>query len=269
TISIQGVHFLPGSGNPTNVLFNGKPGTGFIINTENQLHVNVPNGITTGPLTVLSGLGTNFNFTTTSNFYGPPVINSFSPANGRSGTNLIITGTNFLSASLIEFGGTNGGFSLQVVPNNVSSGMIQVTVPTNVITNPFRITTLGGTITSSSNFVVLPTITGFSPAFGRPGTNVIVTGANFTAAGLNVKFGGLNAASVVNVTFGQLTASVPNNATNAPIIVTTVDGSVTSANTFYLQPVLTGFSPTNAPPNSVVTITGQNLLGTTNVSFNG
>jgi Domain of unknown function DUF11 len=268
SIKIEGVHFIGGS--PTNVLFNGKLGTGFVVNTEYQLHVNVPSGITTGPLTVLSAQGTNFNFTTTSNFYGPPIINGFSPTNGRTLTNLIIVGTNFQSASRVEFGGTGGAFSLGVdIPPNTNKGMIQVTVPTNVITNPFRVITLGGAIVSGSNFVVLPTITGFSPQFGRPGTNVIVTGANFTAAGLTVKFGGLTAASVSNVTFGQLTAVVPNNATNAPITITTVDGSVTSADVFFLQPVLISFSPTNAPPNSVVTITGQNLLGTTNVSFNG
>jgi Domain of unknown function DUF11/IPT/TIG domain len=271
SIKIEGVHFILGTGNVTNVLFNGKPGTGFILNSENQLHINVPNGITTGPLTILSASGTNFNFTTSSNFYGPPVINSFSPASGRTGTNLVIIGTNFLSASRVEFGGTGGAFSIgvDINPPNTNSGMIQVTVPTNVITNPFRVITSGGAIATSSNFVVLPTITGFSPQFGRPNTNVIVTGANFTAAGLNVKFGGLNAAFVSGVTFGQLTAVVPNNATNAPIIITTVDGSVTSADIFYLQPILTSFTPTNAPPNSIVTITGQNLLGTTNVSFNG
>ena len=84
-----------------------------------------------------------------------------------------------------------------------------------------------------------------------------------------MKFGGVLAAAPTGVTFGQLTAVVPNGATNAPITVTTVDGSNTSAQIFYLPASITGFTPTNSPAGTTVTINGSNFIGATAVAFNG
>ena len=120
---------------------------------------------------------------------------------------------------------------------------------------------------TGSNFVIRPTLSGFSPNFGRPGTNVIITGANLNAVGLTVKFGNLQAPTN-NISFTQATAIVPAGATNSTITITTIDGSDTSSQIFYLPPGIAGFSPNAAPPGSKVTITGINLLAATNVYFN-
>ncbi len=271
TVTIRGGHFLPATGKATNVTFNGRLGTSFHVSTDDQLEVNVPNGATTGPLVILSGLGSSFNFTTTSNFFVPPVITAFSPFSGRAGTNLLISGTNFTGATSVTFHGTNGPSTLVVSlpPGNVTSNSIQVTVPGGVTNGPIRVDTPGGQFTTSSNFLVLPSIYGFAPDHGRSQTNVVVTGANFNVSGLVVKFGGVNAQSVSGVSFGQLTAVVPVTATNAPISVTTASGTATSSQIFYLFPGIISFTPTNSGPGTTVTITGQNLLGATNVSFNG
>jgi uncharacterized repeat protein (TIGR01451 family) len=51
--------------------------------------------------------------------------------------------------------------------------------------------------------------------------------------------------------------------------VTTTNGTFTSTTNFFLPATIGGFFPTNTPPGSVVTISGQNLLGTTAVQFGG
>jgi uncharacterized repeat protein (TIGR01451 family) len=71
------------------------------------------------------------------------------------------------------------------------------------------------------------------------------------------------------VTFSQLVAQVPAGATTGQISVTTVDGSDTNANLFFLPGTITSFAPTNSGPGSKITITGQNLTGTSAVSFSG
>jgi uncharacterized repeat protein (TIGR01451 family) len=62
---------------------------------------------------------------------------------------------------------------------------------------------------------------------------------------------------------------VPSGTFSGPISLTTSNGTFTTTNIFYLPPGITRFSPTNSEPDSVVTIVGTNLLGVTNVLFNG
>src|SRR5205814_1307379 len=101
------------------------------------------------------------------NFFVPPVITGFSPANGRTGTNVIITGTNFLGTFQITFGGVQAP-TWTVLSNNA----IQVPVPTNAVSGPLRVYAPAGSIDTPTNFVVRPTIFGFSPAYGPAGTSV-------------------------------------------------------------------------------------------------
>ncbi|HEY1662119.1 MAG TPA: DNA/RNA non-specific endonuclease [Verrucomicrobiae bacterium] len=77
----------------------------------------------------------------------PPVINSFSPTNGAVGDSIVITGTNFTSATAVTFNGVSATFTVNsntqitaTVPPNASSGLISVTA--------------SGTAISSSDFIV-------------------------------------------------------------------------------------------------------------------
>lgn len=78
----------------------------------------------------------------------PPEIFGFSPSEGSAATNVTITGTNFVSATEVTFGGIAATFTVDsptqitaIVPDNGSSGAISVTTP-------------GGTAISSGIFVV-------------------------------------------------------------------------------------------------------------------
>jgi hypothetical protein len=256
SITIGGLHLLSTSG----VLFNGKPAFSFFASSDFTMNAQAPDGVNTGPITVYGGGGTN---TTSSNFFVPPVLTGFAPSNGRTGTNVLVTGSNFLGATAVHFG------SITVTTLNVlSNGALVVSAPTNVATGTIRVDTPGGSITSSSNFVVQPVIYGFSPNFGPPTTSVTVTGANFNVGTPTIRFAGVSAA-VSGITFGQLTAQAPSSSSNGPISITTTDGSYTTTNNYFYPASITNFSPTNSPTNTTVTITGQNLLGTSAVAFNG
>jgi DNA/RNA endonuclease G (NUC1) len=95
----------------------------------------------------------------------PPGITSFSPTNGAAGTSVVVTGSNFTSASAVTVNGLgatfNVGSSTQItaaVPAYATSGLISVTVPsgTAISSGAFNVTgtftDLAITETHSGNF---------------------------------------------------------------------------------------------------------------------
>ena len=77
----------------------------------------------------------------------PPVITNFSPTNGAVGDPIVITGTNFTSASAVTFSGVSAAYNVN------SSTQITATVPTNAVSGPISVTA-SGTAISSSSFIV-------------------------------------------------------------------------------------------------------------------
>jgi hypothetical protein len=257
TVTVGGAHFA----GVTNVSFNGKPGTGLTVALEYSLTVNAPNGVTTGPITVF---GTNGSYTTTSNFYVPPAITGFSPTTGRSGTNVVLMGTNFLGTTAVFFGATSTT-NFSVLSNNA----VRVAVPNGAQTGKLTLMAPAQSFQTTSNFVIQPTIFGFSPGFGPVGTSVTITGANFNVGTPSVKFGGVPAATPSGITFSQLVAVVPSGATSGPVTLTTTDGNFTTAGLFYLPANITTITPTNSAPGTTVKITGMNFTNASAVTFNG
>ncbi|HEX3626463.1 MAG TPA: DNA/RNA non-specific endonuclease [Verrucomicrobiae bacterium] len=78
----------------------------------------------------------------------PPVIYGFSPGSGAPGDTVIITGTNFASASAVTFNGTSAGFIVN------SNTQITATVPVGATSGLISVTA-GGTAVSSSTFLVI------------------------------------------------------------------------------------------------------------------
>ena len=256
-VQIDGVHFT----GVTNVTFNGMPSLILSAASDSLVQVQAPTGLLTGPIVISTPLGT---FVTSSNFFGNPVITALSPAFGRTGTNVSISGTNLLGASAVSFGGiasvnfsvVNNSNLIAVVPPGAKTGLVRVIVP-------------GASAFSPTNFVVRPTISGFAPAFGAVGTSITITGANLNATSATVSFNGIPAAAPTGVMFGQLTVQVPNGATTGRISITTSDGGDTNATLFYLPATIAGFTPTNSAAGSRITLSGQNFIGTSVVSFGG
>src|SRR6185295_11848501 len=107
-VVISGVNFL----NASAVSFNGTPAAAFYVSNNISLGAVVPASVTSGLISITAPAGTVNSVT---RFYGAPYISSFNPTHGLPGTNVTITGVNFLDATFVRFNGSNASFS---VPNN-------------------------------------------------------------------------------------------------------------------------------------------------------
>lgn len=79
-----------------------------------------------------------------------------------------------------------------------------------------------------------PTITSFTPTSGPVGTNVVITGTNFTGA-TRVAFGGTSASGFTVVSATQINVAVPRRARSGPITVVTAAGTATSPTSFTVR----------------------------------
>jgi IPT/TIG domain len=127
--------------------------------------------------------------------------------------------------------------------------------------------TAGGTATSLTNFLAVPTITGFAPGSAAAGSPVVVDGTGFGGV-TSVKVNGVTASFSV-LSKLQLRLTVPASAASGTITVTTAGGTATSAGSLAVLPKVTGFTPSAAAVGATVTITGNAFGGATSVLFNG
>ena len=114
----------------------------------------------------------------------------------------------------------------------------------------------GGTAVSFINPFALPSITSFSPASGRAGTNVVIAGTNFTGT-TSVLFNGTSAAFTVNNN-NQITATVPPGTTTGPLSLTTPAGGATTISNFVIVPITSDLLVTITNTPNPVTI-GSNV----------
>ena len=265
--------FSPGSGAPgtpvvitgTNfntanaVAFNTTSTIGLTIYSPTEIRVTVPAGATTGKIKVTNAAGGAYSAAA---FLVRPTITSFSPGTGLPGFNVTIHGANFESASAVQFNGRAATFTIN------SPTKITATVPSGATTGKIAVTTPAGTATSATDFMVLPTITGFTPTAGPINVKVTIDGTGFTGVS-SLKFNGKAASfSVLGAT--QLTANVSAGTTSGKITVTTSAGTATSATNFVvaLPPTVTGFTPGSGVPGTSVVVAGTNFDTATAVAFN-
>lgn len=121
----------------------------------------------------------------------------------------------------------------------------------------------------STEVTIAPSITGFEPTLGSPGTLVTISGENFVGV-TDVSFNGVSA-TVHGDTPTSLLVSVPAGATTGSISITNSVGSAISVGDFQVlaAPELTGITPTRGPVGTSVTLSGSGLSGTTSVTIGG
>jgi hypothetical protein len=264
----------------TSVSFGGRAAASFLVSSPTQIVARVSNG-TSGTITVQTPGGR----ATAPNFVfipAPPAIMSFSPDSAGAGQTITLRGRDFSGITAVRF--TAGATTLAAQSFSI----------TNDSTMTTRVPALGGsrisaTVTVQSpngagsreglQFIPAPTITSFTPASATAGTTVVLTGTNFSAA-TAVRFGGTNARSFVVNSDTQITAVVGTGASGAVSAVTAGGTASRDGFTFLVEqvvipaPVITSFTPQEAPANATVTITGTNftgsgLSGITGVLFGG
>ncbi|TAK60147.1 MAG: T9SS type A sorting domain-containing protein, partial [Bacteroidetes bacterium] len=242
----------------TSVTFNGISAA-FTVVSNTQITATVPATATTGTIQVTTPSGSG---TSGSNFSVLPAISNFTPTSGTIGSSVTINGTTFTGATAVRVNGVNAAaFTV------ISSTQIDFTVGNSSTTGLVSVTTAAGTASSSTNFTVLPNITGFSAGSGVVGTGITINGSAFTGAS-SVKFNGVSAAFTV-ASSTSITTTVPSGATTGFVTVTTAAGTATSGSMFTVPPSIASFGPGSGVVGDSITITGEAFTGATNVSFNG
>jgi Leucine-rich repeat (LRR) protein/sugar lactone lactonase YvrE len=114
-----------------------------------------------------------------------------------------------------------------------------------------------------------PTITNFTPTGSIAGATITINGTNLTGVSA-VSFGGVPAASFNPVSATQVTAVVAAGGATGNVSLTTPGGTVSlGVFSFFAPPTIAGFVPSAAAVGAVVTITGTNFTGATQVQFGG
>jgi hypothetical protein len=160
---------------------------------------------------------------------------------------------------------TNGGFTYTPTSSYVGADSFTFT-----LTDRYGFVSQPATVTLNVTRLP-PSISGFSPPSGPPGTSVIISGSNLSGA-LSVTLNG-KAVPVNSDTATSVNCTVPVGATSGRLAVTTAGGTATTATNFTVTaaqpPTVKSFSPTSGKVGTSVAISGTNLYGTTSVTVNG
>src|SRR5438094_2792084 len=200
-------------------------------------------------------------------------ITSFSPTFGSVGDQVTITGSGFPTTPppqnlVVRF---NGIRDTTAQSTAADGSTIKAQVPAGATSGPISVQVNGGTVAmSAQDFTVIgpgPYVTSFSPPVGSANTLVTIQGVHFTTA-TNAYFAGVAGTSFFVQSENQLQVRAPSGVVSGAISVKSPQGTFVSSN-FYVAPTLTGFSPGTGRANTNVTLTGMNLLGATDVLFNG
>jgi hypothetical protein len=265
TVRIDGENFVdPSDPGFTSVVFFPSSSGGFVQATSElvataTMQVKVPATAVSGPLVVVNPAG---DATTVGPFYLQPIVQSMEPARAKIGDTVTLRGTSLLGATSVSFGG------IAVVPSQVTSTNVTVVVPTLTQSVTLSVTTPGGTFLTPTPLLLLPRITGFTPAGGPVGAVVTLNGDGLSGT-TGVWFGGLAATRFTNVSATQITAVVPSGVPVAPITLTTANGTNTTGTPFFGLPSVTDIVPAQAKPGATITISGLNFSNVSRVRFGG
>lgn len=191
----------------------------------------------------------------------PATITSVTPTLGTGvGNTATINGTNLSNTTAVTFFDGVPATSFTIVSNT----RVTAVVPAGATTGPISVTNEAGTVLSAA-FRIIPRVTSLSPNAGAVGSEVIITGFNFTGA-TSVRFNGTEATVNVN-SDTQITTTVPANALTGRVTVTTPSGTSTGGPTFTQPPTITALSATSGAIGNEITITGTNFTAAAIVTF--
>lgn len=205
-------------------------------------------------------------------------ITSFIPESGPEDTEVTITGTNFSTTAednLVSFNST------VAVVKSASASELKVNVPSGATTGKISVEIDGVSVSSTKEFTFIPTptITDISPKSGTVGTEVTITGTNFsTVADENTIKVNDTAVAVKSSSTTTITIDIPADATSGQITVEVNGIIATSSDSFTIEetpdtaPTISSFSPTSAAVGAEITITGTNFstdVSKNIVEFNG
>jgi hypothetical protein len=198
----------------TSVKFTSNKTATFKVVSDTQITTTVPNGATSGTITVATPGGTLTSadtFTVAAAPPPPPVVGSFSPQQGAVGTLVTITGSNFTGANSVTFNTTSTS-AITVK----SDTQITVNVPSGATTGPVSVTTpLGGTGTSSTPFTVTGSTRIKDITFENGSITDLMTGFDTKTGTVNIsKTSPIKGADSMTITTGSSYGQENYTATN-------------------------------------------------------
>ncbi|NBR06101.1 MAG: hypothetical protein EBT92_10060 [Planctomycetes bacterium] len=255
--------------------FNGIQGTVFTI-IDNQGSNSISgtfNGLAEGAAVIVNGraykisyIGGTGNNDVTLTVYDPATVTSFTPTAGKTGTTVVITGTNFTNVTQVSFNGT-----AQPTYNIDSPTQITTTVPSGATTGTISITTIAGTATSSSSITIdntAPTLNiSASPSSLKANETSTIT---FTFSEVVTGF----SSSIITVTNGTITNPVASSstvytATFTPTLGIKADGTISVSNNYFDSLGNQGTASTLTPPIAINTIQTPLVTGSGSTTQGG
>jgi hypothetical protein len=142
----------------------------------------------------------------------PPIMNSFSPKIGPSGSKITIKGLNFLNATEVRFGGLPAK-SFTVESDTIINAIVGLAFPGYVSVKT------GGGIASLPGFSSNPPkITSFVPASGGNGIPITINGSNLSEI-TSIVIGGKLVKNFTIESNNRITAVIPDSTVNGKIVI--------------------------------------------------
>ena len=189
----------------------------------------------------------------------PPAITSFAPGFGPAGTQVTITGANLGPKTAAFF----GSLPCTVVRRS-PPGQLTIAIPPAASGTDFLwVEAAGARVKSSQAFQVVapPVIGSFSPAAALAGTEITVSGANFTDAS-TVRIGSTPAPIVRRQLPDKLVVTLPAGVVGAAHLWVDDRGQQARSATELVviaPPSLAGFAPLVGLPGTQVTLSGTSI----------
>ncbi|MFD3003701.1 IPT/TIG domain-containing protein [Pontibacter toksunensis] len=189
-----------------------------------------------------------------------PTISTFSPASGKHGTEVVLTGLKFSSEPQVNKVYVNG-VRAEVLEGNATT--LKVRVPVGASTGALSVVTEHAGTSSTALFTVYqpPVIAGFSPAEGVVGAEVTLQG-NHLASELieRVQLGSMDC-EVLSTAQNTIRVRVPADAATGAFTVHTKGGTVQSGAAYrvWYAPSLTGFDKAMERVGGGLLLQGENF----------
>ena len=238
-------------------------------NSSTSVTVKVPSNGVTGFIHLSSARGSADSRSSFMVIPSSPSILGLTPSFGKPGTVVSVSGVNL--------GGVSAAMAcgVSVTPTLITPISLQITIPATAPVGPCTVTVAYTSqyVDSKISFTVLsdaPSISGFSPISGLPGSSVTIKGYNLTAA-TAATLGG-STATISSRTNESLSVTVPAGATTGKFSLSWAGGKVPSSDDFIVlapPPVINSIFPTSGPVGTDVTIEGTGLDKVSSVSIGG
>lgn len=249
TVVITGSNFT----GATAVSFGSSPAASFTVVNDNTINAVVGVGAS-GSITVTTPV--SFESLAGFTFIPPataPTITSFTPTSAASGATVTITGTNFTTATAVNFGG-DAALSFVVINATTITAVVDLGNSGSVaVTNPDGVGTLAG----FTYIPPAPTVASFTPTSSGQFATVTITGTNFIDISA-VTFGGTAASSFVVVNTTTITAVVGAGASGS-VAVTNPGGTGTLAGYTFKSPISLPITFGSASVDYTTTDFGNNV----------